>query len=477
MRPLLLPALCALTLPLAAAVTLRPDYSNLTVPPNIAPLNFNVEGAPDDARVHISNGTLSRTFPAKVRIPQDFWRELLKAGSYTVTVTSNQKQLYTTVNRVDTEPIDVTLTYRLIPPSYENFKSLGIWWRDLTTFEERPVYSNLQSRTNQCVNCHTFNQADPGTFLFHLRADNPGTVIFRGKDGTAIKRNFKVPPFFASGVYPAWHPSSDFIVFSVNDTFQSFYYSNPDKIEVLDARSDMMLYDLRTDTASPIELSPQIFDCFPTWSPDGKTLYSVAAEPGFDVIPEDKEARNRQAIGAYTNLCYNLIARDFDPAAKTFTQPKMILNASSEKRSITLPRVSPDGRWLVFTLGPRGVFHIWHKASDLWILDLQQRTFRALTEINSPDVESYHTFSSTGKWMVFSSRRDDGAYTRPYFTRFDPAAGTFSKPFILPQEDPDHHLRRMESYNIPEFAAGPFPYTPRQIRRIAAQPALDVKTE
>lgn len=239
----------------------------------------------------------------------------------------------------------------------------------------------------------------------------------------------------------------------------------------------MMLYDLAADTATPIELSPQIFDCFPTWSPDGTTLYSVAAEPGFETLPEEKEARSQQAVLAYTNLCYNLIARDFDRDTKTFTRPKMILNASSEKRSITLPRVSPDGRWLVFTLGPQGVFHIWHKTADLWMLDLQTRTFRALSEINSPDTESYHTFSSTGKWMVFSSRRDDGAYTRPYFTRFNPETGTFTKPFILPQEDPDHHLRRMESYNIPEFAAGPFPYTPRQIRRLAEQPAADVKTE
>lgn len=173
MKARLLSGLLALALPLTAAVSLRPDYSNLTVPPNIAPLNFNVEAAPEDARVHISNGTVSRTFPSKVRIPQTFWRELLKAESYTVTVTSKQELLYCTTNRVDTVPIDVTLTYRLIPPSYENFKRLGIWWRDLTTFEERPIYSNLQSRNKQCVNCHTFNQADPDTFLFHLRAETP----------------------------------------------------------------------------------------------------------------------------------------------------------------------------------------------------------------------------------------------------------------------------------------------------------------
>jgi hypothetical protein len=57
--------------------------------------------------------------------------------------------------------------------------------------------------------------------------------------------------------------------------------------------------------------------------------------------------------------------------------------------------------------------------------------------------------------MVFSSRRDDGAYTRPYFAKFDKSAGVFSKPFLLPLKHPSEHQRRMKSYNIPEFSAGP----------------------
>lgn len=177
----------------------------------------------------------------------------------------------------------------------------------------------------------------------------------------------------------------------------------------------------------------------------------------------------------YTNLCYNLIVRDYNAEKKTFSSPKMVINASKEKRSITFPRVSPDGRWLVFTLGPQGVFHIWHHSADLWMLDLEKRSFRPLNEINSSDTESYHSFTPDGHWMVFSSRRDDGAYTRPYFTHFDATTGTFTKPFILPQEDPAHHDRRMFSYNIPEFATGPITRSPKEIRRLAEQPSADAK--
>lgn len=455
-----------------AEVTLRPDYAEIVVPPNIAPLNFDVLGAEPGSQVILSNGRVTERFGTQVRLGEKFWRELLQAEAYTITVEApDGTPRFCATNTVAREAIDPVLAYRLIPPSYENYRRVGLYWRDLTTFAEHPLYTNTQSSTKQCVNCHTFNQGDSETFLFHLRAENPGTIIYRGANDPGRKRNFKGGPFFSSGVYPAWHPSGRYIAFSVNDTMQCFYYANPDKIEVLDTRSDMLLYDLDRDEALPVETTPELFDCFPTWSPDGLTLYSVAAEPGFQSIPEEKEERSRQAISGYTNLCYNLISRTFDPAARTFSKPRMVINASKEGRSITLPRVSPDGRWLVFTLGPQGVFHIWHRQADLWMLDLRDRAFRPLTEINSNNVESYHAFSSNGAWMVFSSRRDDGAYTRPYFTHFDPATGRFSKPFLLPQADPAHHDRRMLSYNVPEFAKGPPGRSAREIRRLAEQPA------
>ena len=472
----LIPLLLAAAAFAQGAVTLRPDYAGVTLPPNIAPLNFDLRGAPEGATVTLSNGTVSRDFGPRVRVPPRFWRELLQAPAYTITVRDGGTTLLCATNTVAREAIDPVLAYRLIPPSYENYQGMGLWWRDLTTFREHPLYTNLQTSLTQCVNCHAFNQGDPDTLLFHLRAENPGTLIYTGKGDPGRKRDFKDGPFFASGVYPAWHPSGRYIAFSVNDTMQVFYYANRDKIEVLDTRSDMLLYDVEADTAIPIETNPLLFDCFPAWSPDGKTLYSTAAEPGFPSIPEEKEDRSRQAVNGYTNLCYDLIARDFDPAKRTFSKPRVVLNVSDAHRSVTLPRVSPDGRWLVFSLGPQGVFHVWHHDSDLWILDLQNRKMRAIDELNSKDSESYHAFSSNGAWMVFSSRRDDGAYTRPYIAHFDPATGTFGKPFLLPQEDPAHHDRRMLSYNVPEFAKAPPGRSPRDLRRLAEQPAAKAKT-
>ena len=78
-----------------------------------------------------------------------------------------------------------------------------------------------------------------------------------------------------------------------------------------------------------------------------------------------------------------------------------------------------------------------------------------MTGVNSEDVDSFHTWSSNGRWLVFSSRRDDGLYTKPYFTHVD-AQGQATKPFLLPQENPrEFYKRRMESYNLPAFTTGP----------------------
>ena len=130
--------------------------------------------------------------------------------------------------------------------------------------------------------------------------------------------------------------------------------------------------------------------------------------------------------------------------------------------SISLPRVSPDGRWLMFAMANYGVFHIWHEDSDLYLLDLQDGSWRALDEINSTLPESYHSWSSTGEWVAFTSRRDDAHYTRVYFAHHN-GDGTFSKPFALPMKNPRWSTFFMYSFNVPEFTVQDIPYTARDL--------------
>lgn len=139
------------------------------------------------------------------------------------------------------------------------------------------------------------------------------------------------------------------------------------------------------------------------------------------------------------------------------------MDCAAVGKSAAVPRVSPDGRYLLFTLADQGQFHIWHKSSDLYVKDLRTDSIRPLAVTNSAEVDSYHTWSSNGRWIVFSSRRDDGSYTRPYIAYFD-RSGQSHRAFLLPQSDPELNLLLMKSYNVPELTRTRLQATPEEIR-------------
>ena len=95
-------------------------------------------------------------------------------------------------------------------------------------------------------------------------------------------------------------------------------------------------------------------------------------------------------------------------------------------------------------------------------MDLKNGEYRSLDEINSQDVESYHSWSSNGRWVIFSSRRDDGVFTRLFLTHMS-EDGHFSKPFALPQKDPEFSRKYLYSFNIPEFTVEPVKVSARVI--------------
>ena len=100
------------------------------------------------------------------------------------------------------------------------------------------------------------------------------------------------------------------------------------------------------------------------------------------------------------------------------------------------------------------------------MLDLRTGDLSPLAEANSDDVESYHSWSDNSRWMVFSSRRTDGLYTRPFITYID-SCGRAYKPFLLPQKDPlVYYMRLMYSYNIPELTSGKVEIDKHEIVRL-----------
>jgi hypothetical protein len=443
-----------------------PDYINVTVPFNIASLHFEFTGSADDMVSRYTTGDKEYIYDGIKSEPSESdWKEMTevskgKSIKVEVFIKNNGKWIrYKPFNiNVAVEPIDPYISYRLIAPSYVTYEELTINQRCLENYDESVIYDNMlcsDEKNGQCINCHNYQNYNPQRMQFHARQANGGTIVTY--DGKIKKVNMKNNKILSAGVYPSWHPWLKLIAYSVNKTGQSFHTRDLNKIEVEDAASDLIVYDLDKNKIMPLETDPTEFSVFPFWAPDGKYLYYCCAHFEYkDTISHEAEAMLR-----YKEIKYNIYRMPFDEKTYTFGSREMVFDAAGIGKSATFPRISPDGRFLMFTLGGWGCFHIWHRDADLWIMDLKTMKSRPMVEVNSKNTESYHSWSSNGRWIIFSTRRDDGGYTRPYIAYVD-KKGIARKPFELPQDDPDYHHQFMKSYNIPEFMKGPVTIKPQQ---------------
>ncbi len=430
-------------------LNIYPDYKGVTIPCNIAPINFAITDSTKVDAVLIScNGDTLTTEVSDncTKIDIDKWHNFLTdKGGKTLTFTPCGKTdgkwlAYKPFNvEVSSDSIDKTLVYRLIPPGYEIWNRMGIYQRDLETYNERAIYENRYGKGN-CVNCHSFCANNSDQLMIHLRAGLAGTYVFSGNTASKVEGDFS--KFNAGPTYPYWHPSGRFIAFSLNKIYQDFHTADPNIIEVYDDFSDVIVFDLENKTviSSPLTCSADAFETFPCFSPDGKWLYFCTSQ-AFDSVKWN-----------YQNAHYSICRIEFDAEAKKLgTTVDTVVNAAAMGKSASFPRVSPDGRFLLYTLSDYGNFSIWHREADLKMIDIETGDSIDTSPINSPLTESYHSWSSNSRWVVFSSRRGDGLYTRSYFAHLN-TDGTFSKPMLLPQQNPQEYYQKLfYSYNIPEL--------------------------
>ena len=365
------------------------------------------------------------------------------------------------------DPIDEYLVYRLLAPSYEFYTAFSIRERNLASGKDREVYNNrmhYNPKEQQCMNCHQFQNGKTENWQMHVRQVLGGTLIVTGDESRKV--SLKTDSTISAGVYPAWHPSEKLIAYSVNKTRQFFHEKNIHKLEVQDPASDLIMYDIDRNEVSKIADDPLAFETFPTWSPDGKYLYySSARQPEIATLPSDSIAI------CFDKIYYDIVRRSFDPSTRSFGKEETVFDAKSVNLSAMEARISPDGRYLLFSLGEYGTFHIWHRGSDLWVKDLETGEAWPLEEANSDDADSFHNWSSNGRWITFTTRRDDGLFTRMYFCYFD-KEGKAHKAFMLPPRDLPGKKDRVYSYNVPEFTVEPVRQSVRELSRMISQPAI-----
>ena len=449
--------------------SIYPDYINVTIPFNVAPLNFKMKE--NCQRIEVSlkgkSDIIKLHSAYKISIPRHRWKKLLEAQKndsvvVNISALSGGKwyQYKPFSIYVSADMIDPYLSYRLIEPGYEVWNKLQICQRDIESFKESVIVDN-NLVDGGCVNCHIYSKQDPSLSFFHLRNKNGGTMI--QKNGKFRKLNTAIDSTISSGIYGNWHPGGRFIAFSTNVIIPEFHSINNLRLEVYDTISDVVVLDIEKNEILKNRLlaGKNEFETFPAFSADGRKIFFCSAKALR--MPEN-----------YKSVKYSLCAISFDPEAVSFgTKTDTLVSCYRTGKTVSQPKPSPDGKYILYTSFDYGNFPVWHKEADLHLLKLSDLSIDTLRIVNSDNSDSYHSWSSNSRWFVFASKRDNGMYGKPYFAHID-EKGICSKPFLLPQKDADFYELFLKSFNIPELAKGPVPFSPVDIehafRKLKAEP-------
>ena len=324
-----------------------PDYIGVTIPVDIAPLNFSMTDD-DFTDVYVDvKGEKGGSIHAEgtyADFDVDEWHQLLKANKGSRLLVSvmacregNWYQYRDFSIEVSPNPLDEWgITYRRIAPSYALYGHMGLYQRCLSDFTETSMLENSQVH-GQCMNCHTQNRTNPEQYVFHVRGEHGATVVHQhGKDVLLKARNDSLG---GTMVYPYWHPSGRYCAFSTNKTAQMFHTGNNKRIEVFDTSSDVFVYDMEKHEVikDTLIMTTGWAENTPAFSPDGKWLYFTTARCGN--YPK-----------GYDQVKYSLCRVAFDEkSGKIGTQVDTLVNAGVTGKSVTWPRPSYDGKYLMYT--------------------------------------------------------------------------------------------------------------------------------
>lgn len=432
-----------------------PDYCNVTIPENIAPLNFLLRA--DCEAIEVKAGELVLNASGNEAVFDiDDWKTLMQQSSgkeievtITALVNGTWKQYKSFRWQVVGDRVDPYLTYRLIEPDYEIWNHVQIQQRCVENFEVNAL-GHYEQLENRCMNCHTYANQDPQLSMMYVRGPGGGAIL--NSNGELQKLN--IP----GSVYFGFSPTGRYITYSTQKIIPAFHSLASKRLEVYDAASNVFVADMQEHRviSSPLLSDSLKFETFPTFSPDGKYIYYCAA----DTVSLPRDIKNLQ---------YSLVRIPFDETTGTIgTQVDTLFS----QRSVCHPRISPDGRYLLYTVADYGTFPIWHPEADLQMINLQTGAIDSLSIVNSEKSDTYHSWSSNSRWFVFASKRDDGLYGKPYFCYVD-SQGKAHKPFCLPQQHPTFYDNNLKSFNAPEIGKGKVPFDVHDVAKAMKQEPIN----
>ena len=183
---------------------------------------------------------------------------------------------------------------------------------------------------------------------------------------------------------------------------------------------------------------PNLVQASAMWSPDGKYLVFARAEAK-DPNPADGKLATYANDPAEVQIQYDLYRIPFNGGRGGKAEP--IVGASQNGMSNSFPKISPDGKWMVFVQAHNG--QLMRPDGKLYIVPAAGGKAR-LMNCNTPLMNSWHSFSPNGRWMVFSSKSRT-PYTQLFLTHLDENGN--DTPAILIENS----TAANRAVNIPEF--------------------------
>lgn len=365
-----------------------------------------------------------------------------------------------------TDPVVAPIFYRDVPlmPS-ENVKGVIkplakgavplIDWRlrSLSRDRSRIVLRDMPS----CANCHSFSadgkkmgidvdgpEGDKGAYA--IVDVEPEIVIDNEHVMTWNAYPDKTEGLNTLGFLARISPDGRYSIATVNEAlfvrnFKDFRFNQV----FFPTRGILAVYDTETDQvrALPGADDPNFVHCNAVWSPDGKMLvFSRAAAK--DPYDTSKPQATYSGDPNETQIQYDLYRIPFNDGRGGTAVP--IDGAVNNGMSNSFPKISPDGKWIVWVKAANG--QLMRKDSKLWIMPFAGGEGREM-RCNTSLMNSWHSFSPNSRWLVFSSKSRT-PYTQMFLTHID-EDGNDSPAILI-----ENSTAANRAVNLPEFVNTPY---------------------
>jgi tetratricopeptide (TPR) repeat protein len=372
---------------------------------------------------------------------------------------------------VSADPVGAPVFYRDVPLIPVSFGERGvisplppeavplIAWRlmDLSTGRSRVMMEGLPT----CANCHSFSrdgkwmgidvdgpQNDKGLYaLVPVRKEtairNEDVIRWNSFSDDPAKKRF--------GFMSQMSPDGQYLITSTEPTdakmkgpddrlFNGFYKDYGFGQVFYPTRGILSWYSKATGKLRPLPGAddPDMVQTSAFWSPDGKYLVFSRAKARDPFPPDAKEALYANSPDE-TQIQYDLYRIPFNEGKGGKAEP--VPGATGDGLSNNFPKVSPDGKWIVFVKNRNGL--LMRPDSELYMVPFEGGTARRMN-CNQPRMNSWHTFSPNGRWLAFSSK-GRSLFTQLFLTHIDQNGN--DSPAILVE----NMTASNRAVNIPEF--------------------------